>query len=319
MVFVRGTFRVVFNVHSLNTEGAVGNYNPLVRVFVTGRNKDTWEVVETYAISGNMLKHWHARIISEIAKAKNLKSLPLCEDCIRGVFYRTRLRVESESDMISKCVLDDLHGFLCTETQVRRESLIKLSFAVPVEERIFNICSVTHNRVVVDESGKISKEGMMPFKNEYASGIYAFAIAMDLKYVGIPLANPNKNVINNSDRKDRAKIALEALGSLLQGEIGAKQARAFPIAKPLQALVIISKYPIPAPTHAYYKDYIEDTMETYRGLITNGLLGKDTIEIHTYGIKNIDISKELKNIIKQHNSIGEMIGDLSKKIDEWLE
>jgi len=313
MVFVRGTFRVVLNVHSLNTEGAVGNYNPLVKVFVTGRSGNKWDVAETNAISGNMLKHWHAKHLAELAKVNNL---PLCDDCKRGVFYRTRLSVKSEKEMISKCILDDLHGFLCTETTVKRESLVKLSFAVPVEEGVFNISTVTHNRVVVDEKGAIAKEGMMPFKSEYASGIYAFAVAMDLKYVGVPLANPIELAIDASERKARAKLALQSLGGLLQGEMGAKQARALPIAKPVQALVVISRYPIPAPIHAYFRDYVEESVKSYEDLITNGLLDPNAIEIHVYGIK-LEISGKLK-IIK-HDSIGSLIKALSDKIDGWLE
>ncbi|MHA1616434.1 MAG: type I-A CRISPR-associated protein Cas7/Csa2 [Candidatus Njordarchaeales archaeon] len=312
MVFVRGTFRIVMNVHSLNTEGAVGNYNPLVKVFVTGRRGDTWDIVETSAISGNMLKHWHARHVAELAKASNL---PLCEDCVRGVFYRTRLRVDSEKEMLSKCVLDDLHGFLCTETTVKRESLVKLSFAVPVEENIFNIATVTHNRVVVDESGAIAKEGMMPFKNEYASGIYAFAIAMDLKYVGIPLANPKEKGLDIKERKKRAKLALQALGNLLQGETGAKQARAFPITRPLQALVVISKQPIPAPIHAYFRDYVEESIKTYKDLAMNGLLDPNSFEIHTYGI-DAKVPERVKVI--KHDSIGSLIKALVQKVEEWL-
>jgi len=170
-MFLRGTFRIVLNVHSLNTEGAVGNYNPLVKVFLTGRVNGKWDIYEANAISGNMLKHWHAKHLAELAKRDNL---PLCKDCGRGVFFRTRLKVKSEEDMIKACVIDDIHGFLATETTVRRESLFKVSFAVPVEELRPQVVSVTHNRVVTEETGEISKEGMIPFKNDYASGIYAF-------------------------------------------------------------------------------------------------------------------------------------------------
>ena len=313
MVFVRGTFRVVLNVHSLNTEGAVGNYNPLVKVFVTGRSGGKWDVAETNAISGNMLKHWHARHMVELAK---VSKLPLCDDCRRGVFYRTRLSVKSEEEMLSKCVLDDLHGFLCTETTVKRESLVKLSFAVPVEEGVFNVSTVTHNRVVVDEKGAIAREGMMPFKSEYASGIYAFAIAMDLKYVGVPLANPVKPAIDASERKARAKLALQALGALLQGEIGAKQARALPIAKPVQALVVVSKYPVPAPTHAYFRDYVGESVKSYEDLVANGLLDPNAVEIHVYGI---DLESSGKVKIVKHDSVGSLIKALSDRVDSWLE
>ncbi len=312
MVYVRGTFRVVLNVHSLNTEGAVGNYNPLVKVFLVGRTSDnSWDIVEANAVTGNMLKHWHARHVRDLAEKMNLA---LCEDCKRGVFYRTRIHVESEADAIKMCVLEDLHGFLCTDTQVRRESLVKTSFIVPIEERLFGTISVTHNRVVYDEKGKIDEKGMMPFKNEYASGVYAFGISMDLAYVGIPLANPNTKIISDDKRKMRAKLAIMALGNLLTGSLGAKQSRALPIAKPIQALVAISKNPIPAPVHSYYKDYATDSIKTYEGLVTNGLIKKEDLEIHVY---DIDASSDIITIIR-HDSVGELINSLLKKVDSWL-
>ncbi len=314
MVFVRGTFRVVLNVHSLNTEGAVGNYNPLVKVLVVGRSGESWDIAEVNAISGNMLKHWHAKHVMELAKANNL---PLCEDCMRGVFYRTRIKVNSENEMIKKCVLDDLHGFLCTETTVKRESLIKVSFAIPVEEKIFGVTTITHNRVVTEETGAVAREGMMPFKSEYASGLYAFAISMDLKYVGIPLANPNNKAIDDDTRKTRAKLAIQALSHILQGEIGAKQARAFPITKPTEALVVISKKPVPAPIHGYYRDYITESLRSYEGLVKNGLISKNDFEVHVYP-RDLLKGENFDLEIIEHDSIGLLTNALLKRIDEWF-
>ena len=201
---------------------------------------------------------------------------------------------------------------------MKRESLIKLSFAIPVEEKIFGVVTVTHNRVVTEESGAIAREGMMPFKNEYASGLYAFAISMDLKYVGIPLANPDKKAIDNEDeRKIRAKLAIQALGHLLQGEVGAKQARAFPIARPVEALVVISKKPIPAPIHGYYKDYIIESLWSYIGLVNTELIANGDFEIHMYPQGLLKEKVEKLKII-EHNSIGSLVNHLLKKVDEWL-
>jgi len=310
-MFLRGTFRIVLNVHSLNTEGAVGNYNPLVKVFTAVRVGDKWDIIEANAVSGNMLKHWHAKHLAEIAKSKNM---PLCDDCKRGVFFRTRLKVNSEDELIKKCVIDDIHGFLSTETTVKRESLFKVSFAVPVEEIGAKIVSVTHNRVVTEESGKIAKDGMMPFKNEYASGIYAFAVAFDAKYTGIPLANPSNKAIDDAQRRERVKIAIAALGNMLQGEMGAKMSRALPISKTIQSIVVVSKVPVPAPTHAYFKDYAQETIKSYEHMVESGLVNKDDIEIHVYGL---DVSSDKVNVVK-HSTIQELIADVAKAADRWL-
>jgi len=311
MVFVRGTFRIALNVHSLNTEGAVGNYNPLVKVFLVGRTSDAWDVIEANAITGNMLKHWHARHIRDLAEKHNV---PLCNDCKRGVFYRTRIKMSSEEEAIKMCVLEDLHGFLSTETLVRRESLVKTSFIVPIEEKLFSTVSVTHNRVVYNEAGKIDKEGMMPFKNEYASGIYGFGISMDLAYVGVPLAKPEDAVIPKDNRVLRAKLAIMALGNILMGSLGAKQSRAFPIAKPIQALVAVSKDPIPAPVHSYYMDYMDESIKTYEGFVSNGLVKKESLKIHIYGG---DVGSNKVTIVR-HESIGSLINGLLKDIESWL-
>ena len=312
-MFVKGSFRVILNVHSLNTEGAVGNYNPLVKVYVIRRTEGGFDLAEVNAISGNMLKHWHAKHVAELAKTVNEK---LCEDCRRGVFYRTRLETKatSEENMIKECVLDDLHGFLCARTTVRRESLIKVSFAIPVEEHSYEVVPVTHNRVVIDEKGKIAKEGMMPFKNEYASGVYAFAISMELKYVGIPLANPIKPVIEEESIRQRRILAVQALANMLLGETGAKLSRALPISKPIEAFIVVSEKPIPAPVHAYYTDYAIESLKMYEGLVDGGLLGKEDFEIHLYPKTLAEEFVSEKITVKRHESIGELLKAIIQKV-----
>ena len=308
-MYIRGTFRVILNVQRLNMEGSVGNYSTLTRVSLIGRREGHWEVTEAVGVSGNMLKHFHAKHMVNLLLSWGKNDL--CDDCKRGVFYRTRAKIKSEEEMVKKCAIDDLHGFLATENQIRRESLIKFSFAVPVEENLFSTTTVTHNRVIYDERGKIEKEkAMMVYKSEYASGLYGFAVSMDLEFIGVPLANPYSSnglnrVINDDQYKDRVKAAIQALSLLLQGEMGAKMSNSLPVTKVHEALVVTSKKPVPMPVNAYYMDYLESSIELYRDLVEGKILDKKDITLHI--ITNRNNLKLGQLHVKQHNNIGSLI------------
>ncbi|MCS7116898.1 MAG: type I-A CRISPR-associated protein Cas7/Csa2 [Nitrososphaerota archaeon] len=318
MVYVRVTGRVITNIHSANAEGAVGNYMALSKMFIVRRIGEGYEVSEEPVISGNMIKHWHAVATTEILKSWGYEKA-ICESCNRHVMYRSVLKKEEEFNYIESCAIEDLHGFLDTDTNIRRESLVKFSFMIPVEEQRSEFSSITHNRVVIDETGKIpSKEqAMMVMKREHASGIYGFLCSMDLAFAGVSLANPDKKLGLN-ERKIRAKAAIAALTEVLSGHFGAAQARALPIVKTVELICITSKRPIPNAVHGFYKDYAEETASIIKAIVDQRLVEQNEIKVVVMGERLVNTFKEKKISIDEVKTASEAIAKVMGASDQWF-
>lgn len=300
-MYVRISGRLIINVASLNAQGTVGNLVELTKVHMVRSGINNRELIEVPAMTGNSLKHWHfAHFIKEYKKLRGDNAM-LCDDCIRGVGFRTRQKLgNDEANYIKRCAGEDLHGFLMPDLQVRRESLVKFSFLLPVEDmRDRAIDTVTHNRVVVTEQGRIEGEAaMMLFKRQYSSNTYGFSATLDLGLIGVRLYSADKKPVieSSEERKERAKAALIAFIPLLSGMFGANTARSLPVEKVKELLVISSKKPLPLPVNAIYVDYVEKSLQVLRNYCeTTGV----EADVHIYGIdvKIIeDILKDCKEI-----------------------
>jgi len=322
MVYIRVTGRALVNIHSANAEGAVGNYMALSKIFIVRRKEGGYDVSEEPVISGNMIKHWHAVIMTELLKSWGYNNI--CDNCKRHVMYRSILNKNNEFEYIKTCAIEDLHGFLDTQTNVRRESIVKFSFMIPVEEQRSEYSSITHNRVVVNEEGKIPKEeqAMMVMKREHASGVYGFLCSMDLAFAGVSLANPNEK-LPLDERKIRAKASIAALMGLLSGYFGAAQARALPIIKVIELICIASKKPIPNAIHGFYKDYAEETASIVKVSFDKALVMPDEIRVVAMGEKPVMAFKE-KNIkieevkIEEVKAMSDAITKIIEVSDNWF-
>ncbi|MBO3800617.1 MAG: DevR family CRISPR-associated autoregulator [Candidatus Brockarchaeota archaeon] len=325
MVLVRFTGRMLINLSSLSTEGAVGNYNPLQRASVIFRKNPSskeLDVSDVPVITGNMLKHWHAIAIRDLEVAGTSKPA-LCEDCLRGVMMRTRLPLASEHRYIQKCVIDDLHGFLLArgeqevtsegETQekdaerverrglaIRRESLVKIGNALPVEEHVrrgVSIDSLVHNRIVLKETGEVDKNYMMPFRREYTSSYFAFYAAADLTYVGVPMSDPYaddgslKIVIDNNERLRRIGLALDVFMVYFSDVRGAGSSRSLPHTELLEAVALITSKKASSLISAFYEDYVEQTF-------TSLPLDDVTIVIYNIDEKIEKLKEKYKNNVE---------------------
>lgn len=321
MVYLHATGRMIVNVHSANAEGGVGNYMALSKMFVVRRAGGGYEVSEEPVISGNMVKHWHAVAAVELLKSWGYGAL--CDNCKRHVMYRSTLsrvkKVSEEYDYIRECAIEDLHGFLDAEVQIRRDSLVKFSFIIPVEDLRAEYASVTHNRVFVDEKGAIPREeqAMMVMKREHASGIYGFLCAMNLAFVGVSQANPSKR-LPDVDRKTRARAAVVALANLLSGQLGAAQARALPIVKVAEAICVASKKPMPNLAHGFYKDYVEETASIIEATAAHGLAKPDEIKVIAMGERPLSVLKGRKVSVDEAKAIPDAVVKLAEVIDQWL-
>ncbi|MDW8034727.1 MAG: DevR family CRISPR-associated autoregulator, partial [Nitrososphaerota archaeon] len=222
--------RIRINAASLNAQGTVGNLIEITKLRILVKRVSDYEPIEVSAISGNTIKHWHfVHFVNQYLQSGGKK---LCKDCERSVAFRTRFnRGDDEAEYIKECAAEDVHGFLMPERQVRRESLVKFSFLLPAEESLEHpIDTITHNRVIVDEKGKIEGEaGMMIFKRQYASDIYGFSFFVNLSDIGVRLYSLTKEAVYDSDeRKRRAKATISAFIPILSGLLGANTARALP-------------------------------------------------------------------------------------------
>ena len=342
MPYIRVTGRAIINLHSANAEGAVGNYMALTKMYVvrrTGNSEKPYEITEDVVISGNMIKHWHAVKTAERLIKAGYKN-ELCELCRRFVMFRTTLPENDEAAIIRRCAIEDLHGFLQAikkERAVRRESLIKFAFMLPIEELRTEYAAITHNRVVVTEKGYVptreearklfkAERAMEVFKREYASGIYGFLATMDLAYVGRPLANPviekdGKVVANivlekKESRKIRAKTAVLALSDILTGRFGASSSRAIPIIRTVELICAVSKQPIPNLIHGFYMDYAEESSNVLKASLDSDLV-KD-LKIFVYGDKPVKAFEGVKLPVEMTSSPMDAIVKVAEVVEEWL-
>lgn len=280
--------RVELQLGSLNASGAIGNYTKLQEGYVVVNN----ELIPVPVITGSALKNWHARAMAE-------KYVELGGNKIHSIHYKDMYRLpkdvanrdvqsygqkkndrrDSEKTIINMCAICDLHGLLIAEQntpeylQIKRESLVKFSFAVPVEELVAKTLKypVVHNRV--------APEAMMTFKREYASALWGWQASIDIASIGRSQlerdeSNEGKSVwlgtklVDDQEIARRAKSAILAFEKVLSGALGASTSRALPIFRPIELVAILVQGCTPVPLHPYYTNY-KDYLAKYVVLYFN--------------------------------------------------
>ncbi|MFN3805352.1 MAG: type I-A CRISPR-associated protein Cas7/Csa2 [Pyrobaculum sp.] len=292
MVYVRVSGRVELQVSGLSGLGAVGNYNQVATAVV---NKDG-KIYEVPVLTGNALKHWHAYYTAEAYVNMGGKHLnDLCKLGIGFRGYNVNTKIGGNfawSKDECEAVLDlcnDLHGFLITQggRSDKRDSLVKAAFVVPVLEsnnlEAVSKFAVQHNRVVPDavreKAGE--RQAMMPYKQEYATGLYGFDVRMDLDYTLTPMFTDCKVNLPDldSEKRLRMKAAVAALIPLLVGS-GSKQARALPIVEVKEVVAVVSEKPIPNLVHGAYPGYCQKSLDILKAYL-RAVGGK--AQMYSYG------------------------------------
>lgn len=314
MVYVRISGRVELQVAGLSGLGAIGNYNQVA----TAKIICCGSIHEVPVLTGNALKHWHSVYTAEIYEAAGGKLLnDLCRMGVgfRGYTHDSKLGNLKPANNECEAICDlcnDLHGFLIAagNRSAKRDSLIKTSFMVPVMEKenleAVSKFAVQHNRVVPESVRKgikdeeVSRQAMMVFKQEYATGLYGFNIRLDLVNVLKPLyesCNIKCDGLDEQEAARRKKAAVTAILPLLTGS-GSKQARALPIANVRELLAAVSPDPLPNLIHGAYPDYLERSIEivnTFRGMMEK--LKKDVnVKLIYWGpaeVKGVERAKSL--------------------------
>ena len=149
--------RVVWNLHSLNNEGTVGNVTEprTVNIFDT-----KGKPVSTDGISGEMLKHIHAEKMWELEANKDkfcgaCKQLkPEKADGVKEV--KESKKPEEAVKKALKCELCDVHGFLIQQPTVARSSVVEFGWALGIPQVLRDIH--THARHSPHEEMTIEEE-----------------------------------------------------------------------------------------------------------------------------------------------------------------
>ena len=318
-MYIRISGRLLVNAASMNAQGVVGNVVELTKVHLTLFRNGSYDIVEVPAVTGNSLKHWH--FIHFIEQYKRLGGSHLCKDCIRGIGYRTRMYQNKrdigndEADYIKGCAGEDLHGFLMPDKQVRRESLVKFSFLVPIEDILeYPLDTVTHNRVVLTEGGRIEAEAaMMLFKRQYASNIYGFSSTLDLGLIGVRLYSPDKKpVIEPEERILRAKASILAFIPMLSGKFGANMSRSLPAERVEQLIVATSRNPIPLLVNGMYSDYVDKSLKVLENYCKSAGI---EATLHTYGVS---VREAEKVEIQQYDDWSDIFVKLAEEVEKSL-
>jgi CRISPR-associated protein Cst2 len=280
-MYVGVTVKLLLNMHDLNNERA----EEIRRVPILYRTKDgKWEVFEeAVAVSGLMIKRWHFTNMVELGVKENLAFCRLCRNLEAIRIPSEKKKARSEIDIIKGCLGEDVHGFLRADPMLRRESLIKFSWMLPLlnEEIIEKFGLPTPFRVVQHTRNirEISKEAaerrginleelrrmQMPFPRSYAAGLYGFTSVLDLEHVGYSFTDQS-SLIGSSERKKRRAVAIQAYVPMITGACGASLARALPVADILEIITVFSNKPIPAPIHPLYPEYVERNRELYESV-----------------------------------------------------
>jgi len=281
-MYIGITVKMLLNMHDLNNERA----EEIRRVpIIYRRNDGKWEIFEeAVAISGLMVKRWHFANMVELGDKKDFCQLCRNLEAIR-IPSESDKEARKEKDIIKKCAGEDIHGFLRAKPMLRRESLIKFSWMLPLlnDEIVetfgsptpFRVVQHTRNiREITEEAAKrmnVGKEELsrwqMPYPRSYAAGLYGFVSILDLKHIGYSFTEQYE-LEDSSKITNRRKIALQAYIPMITGACGASLARALPVADILEILTIRSNKPIPAPIHPLYPKYVEKNVELYQSVST---------------------------------------------------
>ncbi|MEM0330945.1 MAG: type I-A CRISPR-associated protein Cas7/Csa2 [Archaeoglobaceae archaeon] len=269
-VSIRG--RVLLNVEALNMTESVGNYVKHRRVPVI-LPSNGYTTLFVPAISGESIAHGFQALLAEVAKKNNL---PVCKLCEKGIFLKSTnnsvfsnaFNEEAPSDdfelekrVLSKCVVEDIGGFLYAEKMnVKRTSNFFTGYMIPVKETLENVViePQLHSRYALG-TPFVQQQGQMIYYVELSSAIYTFSFDFDAKFVGkttFSYQNAGKEVV--TDRKQRIEATLEAIKKfLVEFSFGAKKTRFMPVVEWESLAIAVSDdtWTVPSP---FSKNYIEN-------------------------------------------------------------
>ena len=288
--------RVVWNLHSLNNEGTIGNVTEPRTVVL-------WDGTKTDGISGEMMKHIHAFWTWLQAKQNNL---PLCDACQRFQPQRADAArpkgtpTDALSQVLQQCVLCDLHGFLVQRPTVHRQSTVEFGWVVGVKDQVYRDLHVHARHAVREETTEQGEqdEGEQQQENEVSvqmlyhrptrSGVYAFVTLFQAWRIGLNEVDYTYALDKDDERKKRYELALTAYEWTFKRPDGAMTTTRLPHIEGAEGLVLVAHNAVPIPLISPLRDDYAEQLET--------LAKKQGVEVRKF--KNLaeltDILSELR-------------------------
>jgi len=337
LTFVTFAVKTQLNVHDLNNEAVAGNVNDIrIMEFVDeeGSRQEAPAVSGRMLKHWHLEGMRHLILNGGYSSIPLCAGCKIGEPIRPAVLSGEKLeqikpnKLKEEEDFVKKCAICDIHGYLIAheakgesgeevegETKeekkgkkqkglnLRRTSRAMFSWLMPVLGTETAQKQVLHTRVSQQES-ITEGEGaaQMIFNKSYASGIYAFVAALDVDRIGLVELNLGSSrpyaVDNNSGRKERIKVAIEAYRMMLCGKIGASLSHALPHQNPVELLVAYSETgPLPFPVSPMYSNWLRKTI---------GLMPQGTQFLY-WGAESIE------NVNKK-NTLDEIFEELLNKV-----
>lgn len=287
--------RAIWNLHSLNNEGTIGNVTEPRTVVL-------WDGTKTDGVSGEMMKHIHAFWTWLQAKQNNLSLCNACQqfqpqraDAARkGLTSDKGKESKAMNEAISRCVLCDLHGFLVQQPTIHRQSTIEFGWVVGVREKFHRDLHIHARHAVgeqatttVEETGENeqaeeeqkdqrTEEGVavqMLYHRPTRSGVYAFVTLFQAWRIGL-----NEVVytyaVNDGERQKRYEAALTAYEWTFKRPDGAMTTTRLPHIEGIKGVVLVARDAVPVPLLSPLRD-------DYRTKLKE-LAEKQGVEVHEF-------------------------------------
>lgn len=266
--------RIKWDLHSLNNEGNIGNViEPRTLKLADGSTTD--------GISGEMLKHVHATKIWELTADKS----QLCAMCQileparadrnqKVTQFGKGQEGEATAEAIKDCILCDLHGYLVQRPSVHRKSTLEFGWAVGLPDQHHRAIH-QHARHAVGYKGEGSqttpdtettddeeneeggtqreKTTQMVYNRPTRSGVYALISVLQPWRIGLNTIDYTY-AIDETKRKERYKVALQAYEAMLLRTTGAMTSTRLPHLEDISGVVIVSRGNFPVPVISPLKD-----------------------------------------------------------------
>jgi CRISPR-associated protein Cst2 len=289
--------RATWNLHSLNNEGTIGNVTePRTVVLATGEKTD--------GVSGEMLKHIHAYNVWLLQEDKSL----FCNACqkfhpqkadMNTLISRKNKPDEAMKTAISSCILCDLHGFLVQRPSIGRPSAVEFGWALGIPDKTHRDIHIharhsmvgrsreevkTENEESEETAGEERKGGaearqvtaQMIYHRPTRSGIYALVSVFQPWRIGLNEIDYNY-VIEESDRKLRYQLALNAYKASLMRVDGAMTSTRLPHIEGIEGAIVISEknFPVPvvSPLDDAYIAQVEELVSKMTGFSVKKFTG----------------------------------------------
>lgn len=280
--------RAAWNLHSLNNEGTLGNVTePRTVVLANGEKTD--------GVSGEMLKHIHAYNVWLLQEDKSL----FCSACQKFHPQKADMNPhkgatpeKAMKTAISSCILCDLHGFLVQRPSIGRPSTVEFGWALGIPDKTHRDIHIHARHSMVgrsraeakgeseepeetaeemkgeEEGEKRQLTAQMIYHRPTRSGIYALISIFQPWRIGLNEID-YKYVVEESQRKFRYQLALNAYKASLMRVDGAMTSTRLPHIEGIEGALVISEknFPVPVvtPLNEAYVTQAEELVNKEKG------------------------------------------------------